>query len=265
MSDETKKDSEFVRRMRAFIDADVPTKEEFLQLANALVQYVERVDTRLSGAFTMLSQTITEIGNSVKDESNMTGAELKKTVRSAVDAAMQKLEKRLSEIKDGEPGKPGDPGESVDPEEVAKRVREMIFVPTVEDVADQFPHLGERVRDALELLQGEERLDASAIKGLDRFISKQAPRVISGAMAGNVVRLYDLSDKLNGADKTFALPAFWRIVGVAISSFPGSALQPLTDYTADANASTITFGDSIDATTQLSAGQVLLVQYTSPV
>lgn len=67
--------------------------------------------------------------------------------------------------KDGRNGQDGKDGISVDKQEV------------LTDIANLLPELGDRVRDSLELLQGEDRLDASAIKNLPEATEKVIERV----------------------------------------------------------------------------------------
>lgn len=67
--------------------------------------------------------------------------------------------------KDGRNGQDGKDGISVDKQEV------------LTDLANLLPELGDRVRDSLELLQGEDRLDASAIKNLPEATEKIIERV----------------------------------------------------------------------------------------
>lgn len=58
-------------------------------------------------------------------------------------------------------------------------------IPTIDDIENDLPKLGTQIRDALELLQDDERLDVSAIKGLTELIKKLTPEqkqtVVGGA------------------------------------------------------------------------------------
>lgn len=131
------------------------------------------------------------------------------------------------------------------------------------DGKDGSPDMAEDIRNKLELLVGDERLDASAIKGLEQLIKKLTPKRPEGVgaiISRGTVKVHDLSDDLDGSTKTFSLPAFWRIITVQSSSFP-NAFRPDVDYTSDASAFTITFTNEIDAASTLAAGQTILVQY----
>ena len=73
-------------------------------------------------------------------------------------------------------------GEVPDTTEVALEASKMAQIelkskiPTISQIVSELPSFGAEVRDSLELLQGEDRLDKSAIRGLDDYdeISKLA-------------------------------------------------------------------------------------------
>lgn len=129
-------------------------------------------------------------------------AALEQRVDSALDSLTEKIDAKLSSIRqpqdgytpvkgrdyrdgidgytpikgkdyfDGEPGRDADP---VDAEAAIQRIE------------DDLPQLGERIRDGLELLRDEDRLDASAIKNLP-----EATREVVGGMGHPP--LWSLSD-----------------------------------------------------------------------
>lgn len=126
----------------------------------------------------------------------------------------------------------------------------------------------QEVRNLLELLQDDERLDAKAIKGLDEHIGLKINDVKSGfqfvgspGSGGRVVRYYDLSPLLDSSTTTFQLPANWRIVAVMSSSAP-FILRPTTDYTS--TDVSITFTSQIDPTVTLATGQTVTILYSEP-
>jgi len=99
------------------------------------------------------------------------------------------------------------------------------------------------------------------LEQVEKTASKAHGTVI--AYSRGAIKLYDLSDQLDGVTKTFALPTFWRVISVQSSSTP-NAFRPTTDYTTDAAAATITFTSEIDAGSTLSAGQTLTLIYAEP-
>jgi len=125
----------------------------------------------------------------------------------------------------------------------------------------------ETLRNKLELLEGDERLKIEAILGLREELDKLEKQIRSNGNGGGViasqrgaVKVYDLSDLLDGSTQTFALPAFWRVLTVDLSSFP-NALRPTVDFTTDGAAMTITFTGTIEPSTSLATGQTCIVTY----
>ncbi len=137
------------------------------------------------------------------------------------------------------------------------------------DAIKPFVLIPTEVRDSLETLKEEERLDASAIKGLEKYVREIVAAIKStktnngGAGlvgARELVRAFDLSSYLNGVTKTFSLPAVWRIISVQASSFPG-VLRETVDYTWTPQS--ITFTSEIDAAGTLAIGQTVIILYMS--
>ena len=119
----------------------------------------------------------------------------------------------------------------------------------------------EVVRDKLESLQGDERLDKSAIKGLDEELKKIAETKssamnygISGGAKGRV-HYYDLTSQCNGVLKTFAVPLNFGIIGVFSTQFPIN-YRPIIDWTAGNKTLTLTSAVSAPDT-----GQTLWIAY----
>jgi hypothetical protein len=86
--------------------------------------------------------------------------------------------------------------------EAAKRVEERLtpLIPKIEDIKNELPKLGTKIREGLEILDGEERLDKSAIKGLDEIekFAKNAKQInyyggpgIKGLRAGANITIDD--------------------------------------------------------------------------
>jgi hypothetical protein len=173
--------------------------------------------------------------------------------------------------KDGKDGAPGVDGKDADEEKITATIWEQVKanLPTVDGLMQSLPAFGPAIRDALELLIGDERLKIEAIANLREELDELKKKagqttVIQGGGSsgpGRTVKSYDLSDSLDGVTKTFALPAFYRIISVHLSSFP-NIMRPTTDYTSDANAMTITFITEIDAATCLAKGQSLIIVYS---
>lgn len=134
------------------------------------------------------------------------------------------------------------------------------------DGSQDKPH---EIRNKLEELTNEARLDAKAIKGLEKFFEnliqdvktlKGRPVFVGGSGGRGAVRFHDLSGSLDGSKKTFSLPAFWRIISITSSSFP-TTFRETIDYTVDGTLMQITFTSEIDASTTLATGQSITIIY----
>ena len=159
---------------------------------------------------------------------------------------MKGVDERMSKVKDGRDGKDGKDGLPGKAGINGNKIK------------------AEEVRDKLESLKGDERLDISAIKGMDKYEKRMKEvegRPVGGYGGGGSARdffkEYDISDQLNGVLKTFNIPATWYVLGVEMTSYPYGASQKTTDYTW--TPTTITFGDEVSAATQLAAGQKVIV------
>lgn len=132
---------------------------------------------------------------------------------------------------------------------------------------EKLPELetAEEIRNKLEELEGDERLDKSAIKGLKEDFERLEKQIVSssggGALGGrDIIKTYDLSSQLDGATKTFNIPANYLILDVRSSSFP-YAFRYGVDWT-NTNT-TITFTSEITASGTLATGQTLYIIYVA--
>lgn len=132
------------------------------------------------------------------------------------------------------------------------------------DGKDGSPDTPEQIREKLASLEGEDRLDKSAIKGLEELqkeVTSLSKRPMGGGITGrDLFKDYDLSGQLDGVTKTFNIPAVWNIISVSLSSFP-HALRKTVDFTY--TQTTITFTSQIDAATSLATGQTCVLTIIS--
>jgi len=180
--------------------------------------------------------------------------------------------------KDGMKGKDGKTP-VIDTDKIALDASKMAFkallpkIPTLSQIEKDLPILGNSIRDSLELLQDEERIDISAIKGME-FFQKKTDHLLLGGYGG--MNLYvsgskigavktvnftgvDVShSKVNGMDTvTFAHDSedFWDRAGTVIT--PHTAGDDITT-TGTVLGSNIISGDGIKKIT------VGVTQPTSP-
>lgn len=272
--------------------------EEFLANFKIVIEYVKKieknldkkVDDKCENAQNELEKVIKQLKETdqeyqstlkrIEDDNQSTLSNLKKWALERVGDLFvksnisQEIKKKLNEVdKLMEPlmdYKLPSTTELVD--EVTQIIEKSIAqqlpkVPSIEDIENDLPKLGAKIRDALELLQDDERLDVSAIKGLEDLIkkveklseAKQSTRFVGGG--GGVGKhntfYYDLSPYLDGTTKTFSLPAAWKVIGVHSGGSTPATFRPTIDFTW--SPTSITFTSEIEASTTLAAGQTIMV------
>lgn len=201
-------------------------------------------------------------------------------VKRAEQAIMARVDYEVSKIRDGKDGRNGRDGKDGRPgPRGEKGERGPQGVPGFavfgakgdpgrdgKDGKDGSSDTGEQIVEKINALPTEDdelKIAIEHIKGLEERLLKaesSGGRQTVIASQRGAVKLYDLSDQLNGVLKTFALPAFWRVIDVKSSSMP-NAFRPTVDYTTDGAAMTITFTSQIDEASTLATGQTLLVEY----
>lgn len=262
----TEQDTNLARleKMIALVDGSL-TKDEFVTAFEEVMKLVLRIEKRNADAVDLIEQTWGKMYGKMQNDHSMTLSEMKAGVdelfvgeqlRKIKEDLTAKIDIKLAEVKDGKT-----------PTEKELKALIVPLIPPPKKSKDGSPDTPAQVRDKLETLKDEDRLDASAIKGLEKRLKKlENTTTYSGASigsGGNVVRAYDLSSSLDGSTRTFALPAFWRVISVHLSSFP-NILRPTTDYTTDGSAFTLTFTSEIPDNS-ISTGQTCIITYATTV
>lgn len=254
-----------LKKMLANLDSDRLTKEDFVSAWEQIVELILKIKAEnkqtvdsLEAAFSTLQKTISKLSETERSGIQSNFSKLSLSLTSSVDAKLSQVDTRLAQIRDGK---------DADEERVAARAAALavsqIKVPSLDELKSDLPRMGAQSRDGLELLTGDERLDKSAIKGLDGLDSKLAEleSIRVGAKNINVgglintVRVHDLSGELNGSTKVFVVPRHRRAVLLVGTQFP-VIYRPTVDYTT-ANV-TLTLTDQVAAP---ETGQSLIFQY----
>lgn len=120
----------------------------------------------------------------------------------------------------------------------------------------------DEIRDSLELLQGDERLEKSAIKGLEQDLEKirktaSGRGIVGGSAVAGTVRFHDLSTSTDGSTKVFTVPKGRRAIVIG-SDFP-TILMEGNGFTLNANRTQLTL--TVDNAP--STASQLLYQYVS--
>ncbi len=113
-------------------------------------------------------------------------------VETATNQKMREVDIKIKELKNGIDGK------DADEQAIADKVLREVQSPIIEKIEKNLPKHGEPIRDALELLNGDQRLDKSAIRGLDELLEKHNGQNIP--YVGGIRYLSQLVDILIGSD-----------------------------------------------------------------
>lgn len=185
------------------------TREEFLKSINAVVTYVEGIKKTNETEFAAIHSGFKALSEQFKTEKDTDMSDIQGQIESVLESFNTEKTSKLGEIdaRMGEIRQPTDgyPGKDADEEAVKNAVLAEIKIPTIEEVENDLPKLGTQIRDALELLQDGERLDASAIRNLPEFI-KSNPS-IAGVLTATA--LYSLAD-VNVAGITPGQSILWN-------------------------------------------------------
>jgi len=221
------------------------TKTDFLKAFEGILNYVKKIHERNDLELQRLRETYDGLSGDLKKEfaSAMKKIEARMdnesiTLRALSEAVVEKMNS-MRDGKDGvsiqgPAGRDGKDGKDADEEKIAK------------NAAREILNSGEEIRKSLERLESDDRLDKSAIKGLDEWMRSIAGGRRFAILGGgrNAVEYTDLSSLLDGVTKTFSVPKR-RFVALMYSSAP-FIYRPTVDYTGDGTG-TLTLTSEVSA------------------
>jgi hypothetical protein len=247
----------------------VGTKSDIKSLKDMVLSYLDeelkKVKEENNGALSVLFEDL-------KQKITFDAKDFQETIETFCDSEMGKMmgkvEAKLATVRNGDPGKDADvAGLALEASKLAVEAVKPL-IPTIPQISEEIPKLGEPIRDALELLQGDERLDKSAIKGLEDEIAELRALISSkGSSMGGATNVhdamkgYDLSPYLDGVTSVFSVPAMWDIKTIISSDAPFNFRKTI-DYVYDASAHTVTFTSQIDPATALATGHTVTILHS---
>jgi len=179
------------KRLFSLLDPDTLTKEQFLEFARNVIDFVKKTDARNIKEFNDIKEAFEKkaerIISKLNDDNALNIDGLKQKLSGSLSDQMEKMNKeyqgkmyemetKILNLKDGK-----------DADEVAilNSLKSQIKIPTIEELKDDLPRMGAEIRDALELLQGDERLNIDAIKGLQELLDQLKNRASVVGGGGN--------------------------------------------------------------------------------
>lgn len=204
---------ELLKSILTMVDKSV-TKEEFLKAYKTLVEFVVKIEKKngeeMDAMWKKLEKSISENEKSSETFFN----DLKKEMLSIIP----ELKDGYTPIK-GKDYFDGENGKDADEEKITSEILERMSEVLVSLEANE-------IRNKLETLQGENRLDVSAIKGIEEKLNELDAKITNvkgmrGMRKIPIVKRYRLTDQCNGVLKAFTLPADTvDVLGVFGSQFP---------------------------------------------
>jgi hypothetical protein len=244
--------------LAATLDEKRVSVDDFVPLMEGLMTFAKETRDLTEAELVRLVSLTDEVLAEIKAENKKTLKistdvleKIKDNISKEVDKRTKEQEKRIGDaIRDIPPPEKGDPGEDASAKEVAEFLKtDEEFIDLVQGEDGDLIE-AETVRDKLASLEGEERLDHTAIKGLEDRL-----KALQGTFKGMIPtpryapKPYedDLSGSTDGSTKTFTLtkaPDTSYPQNLRGSDFP-YALRPTIDFTV-ANK-TLTLTDEVDA------------------
>ena len=178
-------------------------REEFLKEFERVLAFVKQLkDTNrqvISGAYERVNLLALRLKENNEQDIEKAKREMAgliedylSKVETATNQKMREVDEKVKELKNGIDGK------DADEQAIADKVLREVQSPIIEKIEKNLPKLGEPIRDALELLAGDQRLDKSAIRGLDELLEKHNGQNIP--YVGGIRYLSQLVDILIGSD-----------------------------------------------------------------
>lgn len=194
MPTEDKKLDRFAKILKESLDlaTDGLTKDDFLEAFQVVYNVVKDIKTTNDKEFDGIHEAFKELSRRIKEEKDTDVKDLQGQVKDMLvsfngekTAKWAEVEAKLVTIKNGDDGLPGQDADAV---AIKNAVLSEIQIPTIEELRNDLPKLSSQIRDALELLQDEERLDASAIRNLPEATRQWTQGVLTATA------LYSLAD-----------------------------------------------------------------------
>mgnify|MGYP001581853242 FL=1 len=214
------------------------SKEEFLANFKIVLDIVKKFKNRVDTAIITLTSQFNEQADRLSAENKEEFIKLKNQFNSL----SKQLTDKVSNLKNGQDG------QNADEEKIVDKVLSKIKIPTIDELKKELPIMAVEVRDALELLTGDERLEISSIKSLKEELEELRKMKGQGLGGGGFSKLamdFHIIDEevptgaINGVNTDFVLahmPAPTASLKVYLT---GQKMKLTTDYTL--SSKTITF------------------------
>lgn len=237
------------RRTSGILDLnELVTKEDILKSFKGVVDYVKRIESLNVENVKNLKEVIDKTKEELKTQSDESTSESTKRINQELQLLLSRLGERetqiLNKLAEVKNGKDADEDDVV--ERSVERVKKELVIPTTEDILNDVPSLAERIRDSLELLEGDNRLDVSAIKGIEKLLKDIDGNIKKAVGAMHVPSpvgwTKHQSISLSSGTSVYNLDDAPAHNGkAAIVRYEGQVLTETTHYSISGTAITLTF------------------------
>lgn len=195
-----------LRQLLTLLEPNAVTNKDFNELATALTKYIKDAEARLLKSAKELESAYAkkheDLGNnhtesltSLKEECLSLVGEETERLKTSFAKLEEAISRKIAEVKDGL---------DADEDSVTDKVLSRIEIPKITELAKELPMLGAEIRNALELLNDEERLDVSAIKGLEERLEAlrpETPQRVGGGFSAMAMERHFIDDETPAGDK----------------------------------------------------------------
>jgi hypothetical protein len=254
---------EKLKKLLYLMDEDSMTKQDFIKEWKKVLDLVKKIKDENVQAIRDMKEAHLKLSAKIDDNSNQNLTKISKDFTEKIKDLekrysdfMADIELRVAEIQDGQDGK------DADEEIIVGKVLNKIRIPEIDEIEKDLPKLGEPIRDALELLEGDNRLMISAIKGLEEKLQELGERPLGGKGGGGFsyahMDRHFIDDEtpsglVNGSNKAFTIAKTPNPTASLKVYVNGQRMRITEDYTLSAR--TITF------VTAPPTGSIVLVDY----
>jgi len=208
------------------------TKDEFVEAFENVVKAVKTLEKKTADDVSALAETIKGMQAKLSDDTLLTLEEMKEWTRN-----------HLATIAQPKDGKDGLPGADADEEYVISQVLSRIVMPEVRDPIMDTPI---ELRDKLESLKDDDRLDKAAIRGIDKI--EERVKQVENRPAPKIGGAKGFQLLINGVKKLLTAQTvnFVPGSGVSISYAHAQGRNDITISASGGNISILTATGDID-------------------
>lgn len=243
-----------LQALLSVMETDHLTKEDFTTHFSQVLDFVKKIAENNRVTLEAIKQSLTLMVDKIKTENGSEMSDIKKETINYCQSEMEKMMKahdekmgevdsKMTEVQNGLDGK------DADEEKIVNEVIDKVQTPVLDKLGKSLPTLGIAIRDGLEILNGDDRLDISAIDGLQEALDEAKRGKIGGvggfnygAMTLHFADPYTPTGLVNGVNKDFVLSSTPNPASSLKVWCDGQKKQLTTDYTL--SGTTISFIDA---------------------